>query len=65
MNGTTRLLVCSLAVAWAAAPAAARAQSADPERPSVRIGPVELKPRLSFTNVGIDYNVFSMSGSFT
>lgn len=54
-----RLLVCSVAVAGALAPVGARAQSSQPERASIRIGPVEFSPRLAFTNIGIDYNVFN------
>jgi hypothetical protein len=55
---TSRLLVASC-VAAALAPAGVGAQTADPERPAIRVGPVELRPRLAFTNVGIDYNVFN------
>lgn len=60
MNGprVCKLLVCVIA-AVLTAPAAVLAQSADPERPTVRLGPVEFRPRLAFTNVGIDYNVFN------
>lgn len=54
-----RLLVCSVAVVWALAPGEALAQTAHPERPTIRVGPVEFSPRLAFTNVGIDYNVFN------
>jgi hypothetical protein len=55
----SRLLVCSIAAVWALAPASAHAQNAEPDRPSLRVGPVEFRPRLAFTNVGIDYNVFN------
>ena len=54
-----KLLVCSLAAALP--PAGAYAQSPDAERPSLRLGPVELKPRLALTNVGFDNNVFNES----
>ena len=54
-----RRLACGLAAAASLGPSAAHAQSPDPERPSVRVGPVELRPRLAFTNVGIDFNVFN------
>ncbi|MDQ3212051.1 MAG: outer membrane beta-barrel protein [Acidobacteriota bacterium] len=60
---SSRLLACSLAVAAAWAPPEAHGQSPDPERPSVRLGPVELSPRLAFTNVGIDFNVFNESAN--
>lgn len=53
------LLLCSLATMLALQPAVARAQSPDPERPSIRLGPVEFRPRLAFTNMGVDYNVFN------
>jgi len=48
------------AVALAPAPAAAQAdQAQDPDRPTLRIGPFEFKPRLLIGNIGIDYNVFN------
>ena len=53
------LLLCSIVTVLASGPAVARAQSSDPERPSIRVGPVEFKPRLAFTNMGVDYNVFN------
>jgi hypothetical protein len=40
-------------------PVAVHAQSRDPERPSLRVGPVEFRPTMAFTNVGIDSNVFN------
>jgi hypothetical protein len=52
------LLVCVAAVVLIR-PAAVHAQSTDPERPTLRLGPVEFRPRLAFTNVGIDNNVFN------
>ncbi len=45
------------ALVFAAAPA--RAQSPDADRQAVRVGPFELRPRLSITNAGIDNNVFN------
>jgi putative beta-barrel porin BBP2 len=54
------LLGGSLAAAVALAPAAAAAQSTpDQQRPTMRIGPFELRPRLLVSNIGIDYNVFN------
>ena len=54
------LLRGGLAVAITCAPAYAAAQSTqDPERPTMRIGPFELRPRLLLSNIGIDYNVFN------
>jgi Putative beta-barrel porin 2 len=53
-----RVLVCSMAVVGALAPGWVHAQ-ADQDRPMVRVGPFQFSPRLSFTNVGIDYNVFN------
>ena len=32
---------------------------ADPERPAIRLGPFELRPRLALTNMGVDNNVFN------
>lgn len=42
----------------AIAPVPAAAQ-ADDERPTIRIGPVEFRPRLLFSNIGVDSNVFN------
>jgi hypothetical protein len=53
------LLLCGIITVLASPPAGARAQSPDPERPSIRLGPVEFRPRLAFTNIGVDYNVFN------
>lgn len=54
------LLRGGLAVAVAFAPASAAAQSTPDQEPgTMRIGPFQLKPRLAFTNVGVDYNVFN------
>jgi hypothetical protein len=56
------LLSGSLAAAVALAPGPAAAQASpeqDQERPTLRIGPFELKPRLQIGNIGIDYNVFN------
>lgn len=51
LGAAAALLVC------AAAPA--RAQSPDADRQGIRVGPFELRPRLSITNAGIDNNVFN------
>jgi hypothetical protein len=48
----------ALALALALAPSSAAAQS-EPDRPSLRLGPVEFRPRLIFRDVGIDNNVFN------
>jgi hypothetical protein len=53
-----RVVVCSMAVAGALAPGLVHAQS-EQDRPVVRVGPFQFSPRLSFTNIGIDYNVFN------
>ncbi len=60
MNGLRACcqIACVLALAIALVPRAASAQS-DPERPSLRIGPVEFRPRLIFRDIGVDNNVFN------
>jgi hypothetical protein len=50
----------TLAAAVILAPALAAAQS-EPERPTLKLGPFELRPRLLLRNIGIDYNVFNES----
>jgi len=45
-------------LALTTAPAAAQSEQ---ERPTLRIGPFELRPRLLISNVGVDYNVFNES----
>ncbi len=54
-----RVLVCGLAVAGALMPGSVHAQGEPADRASVRVGPFQFSPRLSFTNMGIDYNVFN------
>ena len=45
---------------WASAPAPAGAQPGETEeRPALRLGPVELRPRVLLNNVGVDNNVFN------
>ncbi len=39
--------------------AGAGAQSTDPERQAVHVGPFAFRPRVAITNVGVDYNVFN------
>jgi hypothetical protein len=46
------------AAAIALTPAVASAQPAS-DGPPLKIGPVELRPRLLFSNIGMDYNVFN------
>jgi hypothetical protein len=54
------LLRGSLAVAVAFAPAPTAAQTTPDQEPgTMRIGPFQLKPRLAFTNIGVEYNVFN------
>jgi hypothetical protein len=53
------LLNGSLAALLAVAPAPAAAQETDQERPTLKIGPFELRPRLLVSNIGIDFNVFN------
>ena len=57
---SSTLLLCSIVtlLAW---PALVRAQAPDPERPAIRLGPFELRPRLALTNMGVDNNVFNDS----
>ncbi len=55
----TRWLVTgTLAAAVVLAPAFAAAQ-AEPERPTLKLGPFEIRPRLLLNNIGVDYNVFN------
>lgn len=56
-SGPTALLVVALAVTARAA--AAQATTADPDRASVKLGPVELWPTFALRNVGVDENVFN------
>lgn len=61
MRGIERTLcraMCVVAVSVAMAPRPAAAQ-ADEDRPSLKVGPVEFRPRLLFSNVGVDNNVFN------
>jgi hypothetical protein len=51
-------VLCALGAALAMVPAPAAAQ-ADEERPSLQIGPVEIRPQLLFSNIGVDSNVFN------
>lgn len=54
------LLALALMVASVPGPALAQIPpSAPDERPMLQIGPVEIRPRLIFTNMGIDNNVFN------
>jgi hypothetical protein len=52
-----RRLLCGVAAA-ALTPALAAAQT-DPQRPGVRVGPLQISPRLVFSNIGVDDNVFN------
>ena len=40
-------------------PAVARAQAVRSRAPAIRLGPVEFRPRLALTNMGVDNNVFN------
>lgn len=42
-----------------AAPAGAQQAPAEPDRAPLTIGPLEIRPRLVFSNVGVDNNVFN------
>lgn len=53
-----RLLVCAAAMVAALGPVPSAAQDPE-ERPTLKIGPLEFRPRLLFSNVGIDNNVFN------
>jgi hypothetical protein len=57
---TVRLVAC-LAVTAMLPSAAARAQETpeDPDRPTLTIGPLRVRPRVLFSNVGVDNNVFN------
>jgi hypothetical protein len=50
-------LLCILG-ALAFTPALATAQT-DPDRPGVKVGPLQISPRLIFSNIGVDANVFN------
>jgi hypothetical protein len=52
-----RRLFCG-AAAVVLTPALAAAQ-ADPQRPGVQVGPLQISPRLVFSNIGVDDNVFN------
>ena len=58
LRRAVRAAVYAASAFLALAPGAAVAQD-DPERASLRIGPVELRPRLLLSNAGIDNNVFN------
>ncbi len=64
-RGTTvrRRVGCAVLLALLpAVPVGAQGQVSDPEqRPTLLIGPVEVRPRLVLSNVGIDSNVFHES----
>lgn len=53
-----RRLVCAAAMVTALGPVPSAGQDPE-ERPTVKIGPLELRPRLLFSNIGIDTNVFN------
>lgn len=55
---TCRRIAGALVLALALAPSPAAAQS-ESDRPSLRLGPVEFRPRLVFRDVGFDNNVFN------
>ncbi len=56
---TVRLLACLLLTWWLPAAAAAQTASDETERPAMKFGPLEVRPRLVFSNVGVDNNVFN------
>ena len=51
-------VLCALAIVIVLFPAPAAAQAEDAQ-PGLRLGPFELRPRLVFSNVGVDNNVFN------
>jgi hypothetical protein len=61
MRPSTRAFARTLAAVFASAivSGTAAAQSSDPERPTLKIGPVEVRPKLVFTDIGVDNNVFN------
>jgi hypothetical protein len=56
-RGVFRVL-CGLALAIALAPRSVSAQSED-DRPGLRLGPVDFRPRLILKDIGVDNNVFN------
>lgn len=58
-----RLMLCATAAMAAPGPVAAQAQVQNAEeRPTLKIGPLEFRPRLLFSNIGVDNNVFNEAG---
>jgi hypothetical protein len=53
-----RVLWCGIAALVTLAPLAATAQT-DPTTPTLTIGPLEFRPKLTFSNIGVDNNVFN------
>jgi hypothetical protein len=53
-----RALRHAIVMALVLAPAPAMAQTED-GRPTLKIGPVEFKPRVTFSNIGVDNNIFN------
>jgi hypothetical protein len=58
MTGTCRAVVIAVMLVGLT-PALAQAQAEADERPTLRLGPFEIRPRLLFTNIGVDNNVFN------
>ena len=61
MHNMSRRAIAGMAACGLSAllSAPAGAQSTDPERQAVHVGPFAFRPRLAITNVGVDYNVFN------
>ncbi|MEO8076524.1 MAG: outer membrane beta-barrel protein [Acidobacteriota bacterium] len=53
-----RVLGCGIAALITLAPVAATAQT-DPATPTLTIGPLEFRPKLTLSNIGVDNNVFN------
>ena len=57
---TVRLLACfAMAAMLPPSPAGAQETAEDPDRPTLTIGPLSVRPRVVFSNVGVDNNVFN------
>lgn len=54
-----RLSACALVFVLLAAPAAAQDEDPNKPRPAMKFGPVELWPRMTMRNIGVDNNVYN------
>ena len=56
---SSTLLLCGIVMLLVSPPSLARAQSPDPERPSIRLRPVRVQAPPGVHDIGVDYNVFN------